>query len=93
MKLLKVTEHLHKDHATNEDVSRKLKQPLENTELLAMVKKKKLNVVRPHLKVFWLREGILQGTVKGKTRRGTQKKRWEDMLQYFRVHTDAWDGL
>ena len=80
--LLKVTEHLHKDHATNEDNSRKLKQPLENTELLAMVKKKKLNVVRPHLKVFWLREGILLGTVKGKARRGTQKKRREDMSQY-----------
>ena len=38
-------------------------------------------MVWPRFNVFWFSKDILQGTVKGKRRRGRQKKRWEDNIK------------
>ena len=37
-------------------------------------------------KVFWTSKDILQSTVKGKRKRGRQKKRWEDNIK-------EWTGM
>ena len=62
----------YKDHVTNKEVCRKIKAAIgEYNELLTMVKKLKLSLAKM----------TLQGTVKGKTRRGRQKKRWHDIIK------------
>ena len=43
-------------------------------------------MVWPCFKVFWIAKTILQGTVKGKRKRGRQKKRWEDNIK-------EWTGM
>ena len=56
------------DHITNAEVCRKIQAAIgEHDELLALVKKRKLKMVRPRLQVFCLTKTILQGTVKRKT--------------------------
>ena len=59
----------YKDHVTNEEVRRKIQAAIgEYDELLTLVKKRKL-VSRSS----GLAKTILQGTVKGKRKRGRQK--------------------
>ena len=74
----------YKDQVINEEVRRKIKAAIgEYDGLLLLVKKRKLVVkltilwtlVWPYFKVFWFSKTILQGTVKGKRKRGRQKKR------------------
>ena len=68
---------LYKDHVTNEEVRRKIQEAIgEYDELLTLVKKRKLRWFG-HV----LRSDNLQGTVKGKRKRGRQKKRWEDNIK------------
>ena len=63
----------YKDHVTNEEVRRKIKA--------AMVKKRKLRWFGHISRSSGLAKTILQGTVKGKRKRGRQKKRWEDNIK------------
>ena len=41
----------------------------------------KAKMVWPCLKVFWFSKDNRSGTVKGKRKRGRQKKRWEDNIK------------
>ena len=68
----------YKDHVTNEEVRRKIQAAIgEYDELLTLVKERKLR---------WFGQTILQGKVKGKGKRGRQKKRWEDNIK-------EWTGM
>ena len=68
----------YKDHVTNEEVRRKIKAAIgEYDELLTLVKKRKLRWFGHVSRSSGLSKTILQGTVKGKRKRGGQKKRWK----------------
>ena len=82
----------YKNHVTNEEVRRKIQTAIgEYDELLTLVKKRKLRLFGHVSMSSGLAKTILQGTVKGKRKRGRQKKRWEDNIkertgrQYQRV--------
>ena len=67
---------LYKDHVTNEEIARKIQAAIgEYNELLTLVKKQKLRWFGHVSRSSGLAKMILQGTVKGKRRRGRQKKR------------------
>ena len=71
-----------KDHVTNEEVHRKIKTAIgEYEEVLTLVKKPKLRWFGHVSRSSGLAKTILQGTVKGKRKRGRQKKRWEDNIK------------
>ena len=53
----------------------------EYDELLTLVKKRKLRWFGNVSRSSGLAKTILQGTVKGKRKRGRQKKRWEDNIK------------
>ena len=55
-------------------------------ELLTLVKKRKLRWFGHVSRSSGLAKAILQGTVKGKRKRGRQKKRWEDNIK-------KWTGM
>ena len=77
-KLLNIS---YKDHATNEEVRRKIQAATgEYDELLTLVKKRKLRWYGHASKSSGLAKTVLQGTVKGKRKRGRQK-RWEDNIK------------
>ena len=77
----------YKDHVTNEEVRRKIQAAIgEYDELLALVKKRKLRWFGHVSRSSGLAKTILQGTVKGKRKRGRQKKRWEDSIK-------EWTGM
>ena len=66
----------YKDHVTNEEVRRKTQAATgEYDELLTLVKKRKLRWFGHVSRSSGLAKTILQGTVKGKRKRGRQKKR------------------
>ena len=70
---------LYKDHVTSEEIRRKIQAAIgEYGELLTMVKKRKLRYFGHVSRSSGLAKTILQGTVKGKRRRGRQKKKCED---------------
>ena len=69
----------YKDHVTNEEIG-------EYDELLTLVKKRKLRWLGHVSRSSSLAKTILQGTVKGKRKRGRQKKRWEDTIK-------EWTGM
>ena len=72
----------YKDHVTNEEVLRKIQAAIEEyNELLTLVKKRKLRWFGHVSRSSGLAKTILQGTVKGKRKRGRQKKRWEDNIK------------
>ena len=72
----------YKDHVTNEEVHRKIQAAIgEYDELLTLVKKRKLRWFGHVSRSSGLAKTILQGTVKGKRKRGRQKKRWEDNIK------------
>ena len=77
----------YKDHVTNEEVHRKIQAAIgEYEELLTLVKKRKLRCFGHVSRSSGLAKTILQGTVKGKRKRGRQKKRWEDNIK-------EWTGM
>ena len=77
----------YKDHVTNEGVRRKIQAAIgEYDELLTLVKKRKLRWFGHVSRSSGLAKTILQGTVKGKRKRGRQKKRWED-------NNKEWTGM
>ena len=66
----------HKDHVTNEEVRRKIQAAIgEYDELLTLVEKRKLRWFGHVSRSSGLAKTVLQGTVKGKRKRGIQKKR------------------
>ena len=78
----------YKDHVTNEEVRRKIQAAIgEYDELLTLVKKRKLRWFGNVSRSSGLAKTILQGTVKGKRKRGRQKKRWEDNIKCGQVWT------
>ena len=77
----------YKDHVTNEEVRRKIQAAIgDYDELLTLVKKRKLRWFGHVSRSSGLAKTILQGTVKGKRKRGRQKKRWEDNIK-------EWTGM
>ena len=77
----------YKDHVTNEEVRRQIQAAIgEYDELLTLVKKRKLRWFGHVSRSSGLAKTILQGTVKGKRKRGRQKKRWEDNIK-------EWTGM
>ena len=72
----------YKYHVTNEEDRRKIQAAIgEYDELLTLIKKRKLRWFGHISRSSGLAKTILQGTVKGKRKRGRQKKRWEDNIQ------------
>ena len=72
----------YKDHVTNEEVRRKIQAAIgEYDELLTLVKKRKLRCFGHVSRSSGLEKTILKGSVKGKRKRGRQKKRWEDNIK------------
>ena len=66
----------YKDHVINEEVRRKTQAAIgEHDELLTLVKKRKLRWFGHVSRSSGLAKTILQGTVKGKRKRGRQKKK------------------
>ena len=77
----------YKDHLTNEEVGRKIQVTIgEYDELVTLVKKPKLRWFGHVSRSSGLAKIILQGIVKGKRKRGRQKKRWEDNIK-------EWTGM
>ena len=77
----------YKDHVTNEEVRREIQAAIgEYDELLTIVKKRKLRWFGHVSRSSCLANTILQSTVKGKRKRGRQKKRWEDNIK-------EWTGM
>ena len=65
----------YKDHVTNEEVRRKIQAAIgEYDELLTLVKKRHLRWFGHVSRSSGLAKTIIQGTVKGKRKRGRQKK-------------------
>ena len=78
---------LYKDYVTNEKVHRKIQATTgEYDELLTLVKKWQLRCFGHVSRSSGLAKTILQVTVKGKRRRGRQKKKWEDNIK-------EWTGM
>ena len=72
---------LYKDHVTNEEVRRKIQAAIgEYDELLTLIKKRKLRWFGHVSMSSGLAKTILLGIVKGKRKRGRQK-RWEDSIK------------
>ena len=70
----------YKDHVTNKEVRGKIQAAIgEYGELLTLVKKRKLRWFGHVSRSTSLAKTILQGTMKGKRKRGRQKKRWEEI--------------
>ena len=77
----------YKDHVTNEEFHRKIQTAIgEYNELLTLIKKRKLRWFGHVPRSPGLPKTILQGTVKGKRKRGRQKKRWEANIK-------EWTGM
>ena len=77
----------YEDHITNEEVRRKIQAATgEYDELTTMVKKRTQKWFGHVSMSSGLAKTILQGSVKGKRKRGRQKKRWEDNIK-------EWTGM
>ena len=77
----------YKDHVTNEEVRRMIQAAIgEYDELLTLVNKWKLRWFGHVSRFSGLAKTMLQGRVKGKRRRGRQKKRREDNIK-------EWTGM
>ena len=83
-KILRIS---YKDHVTNEEVRAKIQQAIgPHKDLLTIVKRRKLQWYGHVSRSSGLAKTILQGTVKGGSRQGRQRKRWEDNIR-------EWTGL
>ena len=72
----------YKDHVTNEEVRAKIQLAFGPQEdLMAIVKRRKLQWYGHVSRSSGLVKTILQGTVKGGKRQGRQRKRWEDNIR------------
>ena len=77
----------YKDHVTNEEVRAKIQQAIgPHEDLLTIIKGHKLQWYGHVSRSSGLAKTILQGTVKGERRQGSQRKRWED-------NNREWTGL
>ena len=77
----------YKYHVTNEEVHAKIQQAIgPHKDLLAIVKKRKLQWYGHVSRSSGLAKAILQGTVKVRRGQGRQRKRWEDNIK-------VWTGL
>ena len=77
----------YKDHVTNEEVRAKIQQAIgPHKDLLTIVKRHKLQWYGHVSRSSGLAKTILQGTMKGGRRQGTEKKRWEGNIR-------EWTGL
>ena len=71
----------YKDHVTNEEVCAKIQSAIgPHEDLLMILKRHKLQWYGHVSHPSSLAKTILQGTVEGGRRQGTQKKRWEDNI-------------
>ena len=79
----------YNDHVTNEEIRRKIQAALkfgEYDEFLILVKKRKRRWFGHVSRSSGLAKTVLQGTVRGKRKRGRQKKWWED-------NAKEWTGM
>ena len=84
---IKILHISYKDHVTNEEGRAKIQQATgPHEDLLAIVKRRKLQWYGHVSRSSGLAKTILQGTVKGGRRQGRQKKKWEDNIR-------EWTGL
>ena len=75
----------YKDHVTNEEVRRKIQAAIgEYDELLTVVKKRKLRWFGHVSRSSGLAKTILQGTVKGKRKRGRLWLPWQPSMKKFK---------
>ena len=78
----------YKDHVTNEEVCAKIQQAIgPHEDLLTIVKRRKLQWYGHVSRSSGLAKIVLQGTVKGGSRQGRQRKRWEDNISTDKVET------
>ena len=81
-KILRIS---YKDHVTNEEVRAKIQQAIgPHEDLLAIVKRRKLQWHGHVSRSSGLAKTILQSTVKGGRRQGRQRKRWEENIRDFK---------
>ena len=72
----------YKDHVTNEEVIAKIQQAFRpHEDLLAMVKRRKLEWYGRVSRSSGLTKAILQSTVKGGRRQSRERKRWKDNIR------------
>ena len=72
---------------TNEELRNRIQNAIGvHDDLLTMVKEQKLRWHGHIARSSGMAKTILQGTVKGASRRGRQKKRWEDNIK-------EWTGM
>ena len=71
----------YKDHVTNKEVCAKLQQAVRPHKDLTIIKRRKLQWYGHVFRSSGLDKTILQGTVKGGRRQGSQRKRWEDNIR------------
>ena len=72
----------YKDHVSNEDVRAKIQQAIgPHEDFLTIVKRRKLQCFGHISRSTGLAKTILQGTVKGGRRQGTQRKRLDDNIR------------
>ena len=72
----------YKDHVTKQKGHAKIQQTIRpHYDLLTIVKRHKLQWYGHVSRSSGLAKTILQGTVKGGRRQGTQRKRWEDIIR------------
>ena len=77
----------YKDNVTNEAVRAKIQQAIvPHEDLLTIVKRRKLQWYGHVSRSSGLAKTTFQGTVKGGSRQGRQKKRWDDNIR-------EWTGL
>ena len=83
-KILRIS---YKDHVPNEEVPAKVQQAVgPHEDLLTIAKRRNLQWYGHVPRSSGLAKTILQGTVKGERRQGSQSKRWEDNIR-------EWTGL
>ena len=72
---------LYREHITNEEVRSRIRQAIgPYKELLTIVKQRKLQWYGHITRSWGLAKTFLQGTVQGGSKRGRQRKRWEDNI-------------
>ena len=85
--LSKILRISYKDHVANEEVRAKTQQAIGlHEDLLTIVKRRKLQWYGHVSRSSGPAKTILRGTVKGGSRQGGQRKRWEDNI-------GEWTGL
>ena len=72
----------YKDHVSNKEVRAKIQQAIgPHEDLLTIIKRRKLQWYGHVSRSLGLAKTILQDTVKGGSRQGRQRKRWEDNIR------------